>query len=229
MEPVLPLAERVFSFLKNDFYFGFAQFTPGKASEKADSSPQACLCTKLWGKLAQMPTCPQKNQGPASCSLSWTAASHPGAQCFGRWKCLSQKEKTDLSTESAKPYYYYYLNSEYIENNWQKPRAAQNQGCATLSEVKKGSFALRIARLPFISSCFFGRNAFACNGRTGRAACREQLFWFSSLEGLAASACEQPCGQNLHKQRLVHRKSTRNKVVPVAVTPGTGCAAHAFQ
>ena len=137
MEPVLPLAERVFSFLKNDFCFGFAQFTPGKASEKADSSPQACLCTKLWGKLAQMPTCPQKNQGPASCSLSWTAASHPGAQCFGRWKCLSQKGKKDLSTESAKPYYYYYLNSEYIENNWQKPRAAQNPGCTALSEVKK--------------------------------------------------------------------------------------------
>ena len=39
----------------------------------------------------------------------------------------------------------------------------------------------------------------------------------------------QLCGQNADNKAVVHRKSTRQKVVPVAVTPGAGCTAHAFE
>ena len=99
-------------------------------SNPSQTVPQVLppLWTKLWAKTAQLHSCPQKKPRLPGCPLWQTAATDLGTQCLLRRKPLSEKTKTGLCTEFANPYYYCYLNREYIEDKREKTRHSPQNG-----------------------------------------------------------------------------------------------------
>ena len=97
------------------------------------------LCTNLWSKVAQPGTCPQDRPPGAACPLCAAAAAALRAQCWQRCKSLPGKEKIRLSTNFANPYYYYYSNREYIEDNLPPPCSGMHRGFLASKAICTGT------------------------------------------------------------------------------------------